>query len=327
MALRKLITILALTWLAGTAQAAPSPRMALAQGNRLFAAGDYAAAFEVFAAAQQRWPRPVFLRSMAFCLASSARHREALELLQRYAASYPHAGDAARITATIAELEVAMATRLNVSSTPSGAAVFLDTEASGQRGTTPFAGPLAPGRHTLILQHPGFEPTTRDFVLEPRQQLTLALRLAVGLHITSSPSGAALHVTPADADALAAQRAPVLGQTPFRGTLPSGHHTLWLLHPNCLPVPAALHPRPPRRGDPARPAAGRPARREHTGGGTPAPRRSTGRRRDPARARGHAGRTPARARASRLSGGPNGACGSRPGRMPARSKSRCAAAC
>ncbi|MBK6849474.1 MAG: carboxypeptidase regulatory-like domain-containing protein [Proteobacteria bacterium] len=167
----------------------------MAQGNRLFAAGDYAAAFEVFAAAQQRWPRPVLLRSMAFCQLKRARHREALELLQRYAASYPHAGDAARITATIAELEVAMATRLNVSSTPSGAAVFLDTEASGQRGTTPSPA-LAPGRHTLILQHPGFEPTTRDFVLEPRQQLTLALRLAVGLHVTSSPSGAALHVTP-----------------------------------------------------------------------------------------------------------------------------------
>jgi len=241
MALRKLITILALTWLAGTAQAAPSPRTALAEGNRLFAAGDYAAAFEVFAAAQQRWPRPVFLRSMAFCQLKRARHREALELLRRYRASYPHAGDAARITAAIAELEVAMATRLNVSSTPSGAAVFLDTEASGQRGTTPFAGPLAPGRHTLILQRPGFEPTTRDFVLAPRQQLTLALRLAVGLHVTSSPSGAALHVTPPDADASAAGRAPVLGRTPFHGTLPSGHHTLWLLHPNCLPFRQPLH--------------------------------------------------------------------------------------
>ncbi|MBK6849473.1 MAG: PEGA domain-containing protein [Proteobacteria bacterium] len=33
----------------------------------------------------------------------------------------------------------------------------------------------------------------------------------------------------------------MLGQTPFRGTLPSGHHTLWLLHPNCLPFRQPLH--------------------------------------------------------------------------------------
>lgn len=230
MALRSLLAALALTWLASAAQAATDPRALLVQGNRLFAAGDYAAACAIFAQAQERWPRPVFLRSLAFCELKRARHREALELLRRYAAAYPRAGDTAKIAATVAELEVAMATRVSVRSNPPGAAVFFDTEASGQRGTTPFAGALAPGRHTLILLHPGCEPTSRDFVLQPRQQLTLDVTLAVAVQISSRPPGAGLHVTTVGADARAARRSPALGTTPFVGSLPLGSHQLWLLH-------------------------------------------------------------------------------------------------
>lgn len=231
MTLRPFLATLALTWLASAAQAATDPRALLAQGNRLFAAGDYAAACAVFAQAQERWPRPVFLRSLAFCELKRAHHREALGLLRRYAAAYPRAGDTAKIAATVAELEVAMATRVSVRSNPPGAAVFFDTEASGQRGTTPFAGALAPGRHTLILLHPGCEPTSRDFVLQPRQQLTLDLTLAVAVRISSTPPGATLHLTTVGADARAARRSRALGTTPFVGSLPLGSHQLWLLHP------------------------------------------------------------------------------------------------
>ncbi|MBK8481591.1 MAG: PEGA domain-containing protein [Proteobacteria bacterium] len=239
--LRQLVAILALlAWLAGTAAANAAPRLALAQGNRLFAAGDYGAAFEVFSQAQRRWPRPVFLRSMAFCQLKRARHREALELLRQYAAAFPRARDAVKVAATIAELDLAMATQLKVTSTPPGAAVFVDTEASGQRGTTPYAGPLAPGPHTLILRHPGFATTTREFVLRPRQALTLEVPLEVGLHVTSVPSGAVAYLSAPDATAAAVRRTPALGQTPFHGTLALGRHALWLLHPDRRPFKALL---------------------------------------------------------------------------------------
>ena len=205
------------------ASAAPAAKSVLNRGNQLFAAGNYAGAYEAFKEGHQLSPSPVFLRSMAFSLLKLLRHEEARALLQQYLKKYPTAKDREKLASTVAGLEVVVQTKVQVDSTPPGAELFFDTEAAGRVGTTPYRGTIEPGKHLVILRARGYRTTVRPFSIQPRQAVSLKLGLEVPLAVRSTPSGATVHLGSPDA--------PPLGKTPLDAGLPLGAHTLHVKHP------------------------------------------------------------------------------------------------
>lgn len=203
-----------------SAFAADNPRKLLAKGNQLFASGRYAEAFDVFKSADAASPSPVFLRSMAYCKLKLSQHKEAYELFDAYLKKYPNEKDAAKIRSTVKDLELIIATRISVKSTPPGAELYFDTEAAGRVGTTPYEGTIEPGKHIAILRMQGFETTTRPFNIPARSNVSLEIPLEVALKVTSTPPGATVHL-----DSAAGKP---LGTTPYDGTIAPGKHTLFL---------------------------------------------------------------------------------------------------
>ncbi len=106
---------------------------------------------------------------------------------------------------------------LVVDSTPPGASVKLD---GAVVGVTPWSGEVKPGSHALAVELAGHQAVRRTLAVKPGQPLTEQVTLAVetvAVTLTSTPKGAAVRL---DGEAA--------GVTPWRGSLPSGAHTLAL---------------------------------------------------------------------------------------------------
>ena len=198
---------------------AQSAKRLLAVGNRLFAAGDYRAAYEAFSTGNAKRKSAVFLRNMAYCKLKLYQHREALELLQRYLKKYKGARDASKLRQTVQTLAEVIQTKISIDSSPPGAEIYIDAEAAGKVGTTPHKISIEPGTHTVILRKTGFEPTTRTFTIAARESKSIALPLHVGLEVGSVPANATIFVDGA---------ATALGTTPYKGSLSAGKHRIVL---------------------------------------------------------------------------------------------------
>lgn len=203
--------------------AAENAQTLLMEGNKLFGEGDYAAAYEVYKKGYAIRPTPVFLRSMGFSLLKMFQHEKARKTLQQYIKKYPHAPDHKKISEIIQGLEVVVQTRVSISSSPSGAELYFDTEAAGKVGITPYTGTIEPGKHMIILKNKGFVDTVHFFTIQPRERLTLKLTMEVPLQVASVPSGATVHVD--------SPKAPVLGKTPLSTSIAPGKRTVYLTYP------------------------------------------------------------------------------------------------
>lgn len=196
---RLLSVLVALSLFAmATPVAAQSARALLAKGNKLFAAGDYQAAYLAFEAGNNKKPSPSFLRSMAFCKLKLFEHARAQELLTQYLAKYKKAKDAKKLSETLKKLEDVVATTVFIKSMPPGADIYIDAEAAGKRGRTDKKLTIEPGTHTVILRKAGFATTTKTFTVKAREQTTLALALEVPLIVTSDPPGAEVFIDKLD---------------------------------------------------------------------------------------------------------------------------------
>lgn len=217
---QRVLVLLALCLCAAGDAHAQSARTLLKQGNEHFAAGDYQRAFESFKKGHETAPSPVFLRSMAFCKLKLYRHSEAQELLRQYVKTYPQEKDRAKIQRTLEDLSVVTATKISIRSRPAGADVYLDTEAAGKVGVTPYDGTIEPGEHTVILVAPGFETTTRSFTIAAKKSVQVAVDLEVPLRIESEPPGASVHV--------ASPESAAIGRTPLDTSLKPGARLIFL---------------------------------------------------------------------------------------------------
>jgi hypothetical protein len=182
----------------------------LKKADKLFAAGDYKAALEAYEAGHKLQPQPVFLRSMGYSLLKLYQHGKAREKLREYLKAAPKATDKAKISELLGTLDVIVETVLKVTSTPPGAALFIDTEAAGQVGTTPFEGSVPPGQHTLILKLSPYRTTVKSFTAPARKTTAETVALEVPFKVSSTPSGASVH--------LDSETAPSLGPTPLSDT-------------------------------------------------------------------------------------------------------------
>ncbi|MCB9556859.1 MAG: PEGA domain-containing protein [Deltaproteobacteria bacterium] len=213
-----IVLIASLTAASAVAQ---TPRNLLTAGNKLFAAGKYAKAFETYEKGYKKAPKnPVFLRSMALCKLKLFAHKAAQGYYREYLKRYPKAQDLEKVNAALEELAVIVGTRLQIDSTPSGAEVFLDAEALGARGKTPALLTIKPGRHTVILRAPGYRATSVDFELQAEQTKTLTVTLEAPVRVETSPSGAQIVLA-----------GKALGESPREIGLPPGTHTLVLRKP------------------------------------------------------------------------------------------------
>ena len=192
----------------------------LRTGNKLFASGDYPAAYEAFKKGYELRQSPVFLRSMAYSLLKMYQHGEARKLMKEYQRKYPGARDRARMAEIATGLDVVIQTKISVSSTPPGADIYIDAEAAGRVGKTPYRGTIHPGKHTLILKKDGYYTTVKEFSISPKQDLPMKLALKVPLKINSTPPGATILLGGASGKSL--------GTTPFSGGVEPGKITVTL---------------------------------------------------------------------------------------------------
>jgi tetratricopeptide (TPR) repeat protein len=112
--------------------------------------------------------------------------------------------------------------KLRIETDPAQASFSIDGKAAG---TTPFAGDVAPGEHTLEVNLDGYKTVQQQFSLEPGQRLSLKLALsavagapqAPTLAIGSDPQGAQIFVD-----------GKLMGTTPSRVRTTAGPHEIKL---------------------------------------------------------------------------------------------------
>ncbi len=214
-----LLSLGMLVLIAATA-GAQSAQEYLKNGDKLFATGNYQAAYEAYKKGHEIKPSPFFLRSMAFSLLKLFKHQQARDLLTEYLKKAPKAGDHQKIEKLIADLEIVVQTSLRVESTPTNAEIYIDAEAAGLVGHTPADLTIKPGKHLLILKAPGYHPTVQPLTIKPKENLTQKVILAVELNVTSTPPSASVYID--------TFKSPSLGTTPLKTGVQPGRHRLLL---------------------------------------------------------------------------------------------------
>jgi hypothetical protein len=120
--------------------------------------------------------------ALSFNIAKAYEHLDdvpgALRWYRDYLRRSPQAPNAGEVQARVTTLAATLAERgvqqLTVLSTPSGAAVSIDER---QVGTAPLTLELAPGRHRLRLELPGYQEQQSELVLDARIPQDLSQRL------------------------------------------------------------------------------------------------------------------------------------------------------
>ncbi len=129
-------------------------------GNEAFIKGDYDRALSHYFASNRLVPNRNVLYNAARAYEASGRLVEAYRYYQGY---LPNAtGDeVAEVTKAIKRIRKGIAV-ISVTSTPPGAAVFLDRQDLGSYGVTPVDVPVKPGEYTVLVDHPGYEASAGD---------------------------------------------------------------------------------------------------------------------------------------------------------------------
>ena len=121
---------------------------------------------------------------------------------------------------------------LAVSSTPTGATVYLDDR---QAGVTPYTIPSVPaGQHTLLLTYPGYEGYSQQVTIQPGKTTPVYAILLQKLPVAPPRGSIKVTTTPAGATVYLDNR--LVGVTPY--TIPgvtAGQHMLLITKPGYYP--------------------------------------------------------------------------------------------
>lgn len=106
---------------------------------------------------------------------------------------------------------------LRVTSSPPGAAVYLDDRSQGPLGRTPWQSQVAAGEHRVWLERPGYEPVEQTVTVEASKEAPMRVeleRVAVGrLRVVANVDGARVSIDGKPA-----------GEVPLEVELPAGPH-------------------------------------------------------------------------------------------------------
>lgn len=151
-------------------------RQLYAEAQALFDSGQYAAAESSFRAAYDEVPNPVVLKAIASAQERQGNISGALETLQQYLREAPaNAPDRAEVEGRVRELSSQPAT-VAVSSTPAGAAIYVDGTDSGQ--VTPAEVTMSPGEHTVEVRLSGYSPASQTFEAQAATRVRLEVPLS-----------------------------------------------------------------------------------------------------------------------------------------------------
>jgi len=226
LALLLALAVCAPAWADNTADEAD---VAFELGNRAYAKRDYDGALASYFLSYRLVPNRNVLFNIARCYEALDRFDEAYRYWNDLFVD-PSLPDGDRRDVKQALLRLAPRVALiTITSTPSGAELYVDRKDLGSRGRTPQTIAVTPGAHTLLLELPGHRQasvkvaTTRG--KETKQAATLE-RIVGRVSLTGTPEGASIHET---ADG------PEVGRLPAELSFTPGQRLLVVQAPGYLP--------------------------------------------------------------------------------------------
>jgi hypothetical protein len=176
-------------------------KKAFLKGKQLYEEGRYQPAMQAFLEAHRLRPAPGLLFNAALAARKANLAAKAREILLEYLKLTRTGGDAAEIAKAkvmLAEIEAVLPPgRLEVTSRPTGARVFVDSLSLGAVGSTPHTMTLARGHHFIRLELDGYASERREVVVESGEttKLEVALQKNNGrLEITANVPGGEVRV-------------------------------------------------------------------------------------------------------------------------------------
>jgi hypothetical protein len=132
------------------------------EGVRAYKEERYNDAIRYFTEAFKLGGPPSELWNIAKCQERLDNPEEASRSLEEYLAQPGLTpADRAEASQQLQEIKHRHST-LTVASSPPGASVYVDGKRSGPAGATPLSLDVAPGNHSVAVEHPGYEPYTRS---------------------------------------------------------------------------------------------------------------------------------------------------------------------
>lgn len=171
---------------AQTQEARNRARALYESAQRLFDAGNFAAAESTFRAAYEAVPNPVVLRAIAASQERQGNLGAAAQTLEQYLRESPTASDRAEVERHLAELRSRPAT-LSVGSTPPGAEIVVDGRPTGQH--TPADVSLPAGEHTIELRLAGHQAVQQSVNAMPATRMRMDVNLPAAAGGGGDPLG------------------------------------------------------------------------------------------------------------------------------------------
>ncbi len=156
--------------------AAPAAGDRFAQGEKLYAAGQFKAALEAFSAAQQLAPHRATLFNIARCHENLGELDRAVRFYRQTLKLTTSADQRADLAGRIARIQ-ARPVKVFVTSEPVGASVTVDTGQPRSARPTPAIFDMRPGWHLLVLRHPTRRVTTRRVQVQIGRPATVKVAL------------------------------------------------------------------------------------------------------------------------------------------------------
>jgi tetratricopeptide (TPR) repeat protein len=206
-------------------------RREFAAGQAAEKNGDYQTAIEHYLRANDLSPHPFALYNVAANYERLGQLRESATWYLRYLESAPGTKDRPKVEKIVADLRARPA-KLSVTSSPSGARVFID---DAQVGVTPYHGVVRGGTRIIAVERDG-KREVRELVVEFGEpaDLTLTIRGAAVLPATrpgteAGPNGT-LNVIGAPIGATVLVDGVSVGALPASVVVPPGPHTVRVTH-------------------------------------------------------------------------------------------------
>ena len=226
----RLRLILAMVALAAVLASVPAAAQGVAdeanllfrRGAQFFKVGKHEDALLSFLGSNRLVRNKNALFNIGLCYLRSAQYSEAFRFFSEYVKEPLTEVEQATVRKYVEEIRPRLAL-VKVTSTPPGAAIFIDRKDLGARGTTPSTFALAPGPHTIYVELPAHanEQSAVQAVTGQEAALALPLRRVLGtVEIVGSPADAEVRV---DRD-----HGPPGGVIPARLRLSPGRHALYI---------------------------------------------------------------------------------------------------
>jgi tetratricopeptide (TPR) repeat protein len=154
-------------------------RKAYAEGEAKVEAGDYAAAYAAYKAANDLIPASITLFKMALCLDKQNKTAEALVAYEDFLSSNPPEKMRDKVSESKARVAALKKSTESYATTfvtrPPGAVVAVD--GVQQTGTTPLEISLSPGRHRIGFAPPGAGRFVKEIILDADSAQTIEIGL------------------------------------------------------------------------------------------------------------------------------------------------------